>query len=127
MRPVGESRDRKEKIVLIIEAGEYALSTRKLVLESAGLNVLSAVSAAQAFRLLERSKADVALLDTDISDIPLPEIAKTLKQEHGIPVFSIAGRQWEPENMRGLVQGNFQKTTDPQLMVNEVLSFLGKE
>ncbi len=126
MRSVGERSDRKEKIVLIIEAGEYALSTRKLVLESAGLNVLSAVSAEQAFELLKRAEADLALVDTDITDEPLKSIAAKLRNDRGIPVYMISGREWPPEEVRGLVEGSFQKASDPQIMVNEVLNFLGK-
>lgn len=121
---IGHSR--KEKIVLIIEAGEYALSTRKLVLETAGLNVISAVTAEQAYRLLNRCKIDVALLDTDISDEPLADIARRLTQEGGLDVFALTAREWEPDELRGLVRGIFQKMNDPQIMVNGVLEYLGE-
>lgn len=118
-------KHRKEYIVLIVEAGETALSTRKLVLESAGLNVLSAVAANQAYKLMERSEADVAIVDTDVSDLPLPEFCRDLREQFGFPVYVLSGTQFMPDSFKHVADGHFEKMQDPHHMVTEIIRVLG--
>jgi response regulator RpfG family c-di-GMP phosphodiesterase len=57
-----------------------SLSTRKLVLETAKYNVITAYSAKESVELLRRFPAvDGAIVDSTVDDIPCDELAKVLK------------------------------------------------
>jgi len=57
-----------------------SLSTRKLVLETAKYNVITAYSAKEAVEILKRFPAvDGAIVDSTVDDIPCDELAKILK------------------------------------------------
>lgn len=61
-----------------MEAGETSLSTRKLVIESAGYNCLSAISAEQALQLARSYPVHAVILDSDIDDVPPTEFLDSL-------------------------------------------------
>ena len=61
---------------------EYAssISTRKLVIETAKLNVITAYSSAEAIATLERFPAvDGVVMDASLPDMPCADLAKALK------------------------------------------------
>lgn len=110
---------KKQRVFLIVEAGQTCLSTRKMILETAGFNVLSATTARQALEMSMQHPTDAVLFDVDVHDLPLREAITRLKQERpDRPVFLLASRPWPPEELKGLVDGVFEKMDDPQNMVN---------
>lgn len=118
-------KHRKEYIILIVEAGETALSTRKLLLETAGLNVLSAVTAEQALTLLQRCSTDMAIVDNDIRDKPLRKFCDQLRRDFGLPVYILSPAQWIPDDLKDVADGHFEKMNDPQQLVEKVIESLG--
>ena len=67
-----------------------SISTRKLVIETAKLNVITAYSGAEAQATLERfPKIDAIVLDTGIRDVPCEELVRRLKATRDIPVVAI--------------------------------------
>jgi CheY-like chemotaxis protein len=98
---------------------EYAgsISTRKLVIETAKLNVITAYSGAEAIAMMERfPKVDGVILDLGVSDIGCDDLVKRLKAIHNVPVIAIgtpqAGRcdgadhffeAFEPAKLLGLI------------------------
>ncbi len=61
---------------------EYAssISTRKLVIETAKLNVITAYSSAEAIETLRRFPAvDGVVMDASLSDMPCADLARELK------------------------------------------------
>ncbi len=112
------SPSRKQRVFLIVEAGEIGLSTRKLILETAGFNVLSAVTARQGLDLSAQHPTDAVLFDTDVHDLAPADAIRSFKQEHPQrPVYLLASRPWPPDELRGLVDGVFEKMDDPRIMV----------
>jgi CheY-like chemotaxis protein len=68
-----------------------SISTRKLVIETAKFNVITAYSAREAIALLEKFPAmDGVVMDADVEDISCPEVVRALKAIHpGIPVIAV--------------------------------------
>ena len=79
---------------------EYSgnISTRKLVLESAKLNVITAYSGAEALATLERFPAvSGVVLDARIPDIPCEEIVAALKQmQPTLPIIVVGSPRTVP-------------------------------
>lgn len=62
---------------------EYAgsISTRKLVIESAKRNVITAYSGAEAIETLKKfPKVDGIVIDAEVNDVPLEELIEELKR-----------------------------------------------
>jgi len=70
-----------------------ALSTRKLVLESAKFNVITAYSAGEAIVTLERfPKVNAVVLSAEVDDIPCDEVVeRLLKIRPGMPIIVTSG------------------------------------
>ena len=68
------------------------LSTRKLVLETARHNVITAYTAAAGVKLLRRfPDVDVAVIHTEMEDYPFEQTVRELKQIcNGVPVIGIS-------------------------------------
>lgn len=68
-----------------------SISTRKLVIETAKLNVITAYSAVEALELLKRFPAvDGAVLDLGVNDMAVEELIAGMKeQQPGLPVVAI--------------------------------------
>ena len=69
------------------------ISTRKLVIETAKFNVVTAYSGAEAIETLRRFPAmDGAVVDAGVSDVECNELVRTLKEiKAGLPVIAICG------------------------------------
>lgn len=70
-----------------------SISTRKLVIETAKFNVITAYSGSEAIATLERFPAvNGIVLDAGVSDIPLSELCKTLKKMQPAVPLVLVGR-----------------------------------
>ena len=80
-------------IVLMIEVEQpEGVSTRKLVLETARHNVISAYTTAVGVKLLRRfPNVDVAVIHTEMDDYPFDQTVRELKQiRSDVPVVGIS-------------------------------------
>lgn len=117
---------RKLRVVFIVEAGQTGLSTRKMLVETAGYNCISAVTCEQALELAERVPIDLILFDVDVHDLPIRETVAKLKQSFPkAPVFLLTPLAWPPEELKGVGDGVFEKMSDPLEMIAEVERRLG--
>jgi CheY-like chemotaxis protein len=68
-----------------------SISTRKLVIETAKFNVITAYSGGEAIQTLRKFPAmDGVVLDPGIIDLPCIEVVKQLKQiQPGIPIVAV--------------------------------------
>lgn len=77
----------------IVVDREYAgsISTRKLVIETAKLNVLTAYSGAEAIETLQRfPNVDGVVADTGTEDMPFDEMVRVLKEiRPTVPIIAI--------------------------------------
>jgi CheY-like chemotaxis protein len=78
----------------LVVDNEYpgSISTRKLVMESAKLNVITAYSPEEAIGTLDRfPNVDGVVLDTQIQGRPCTEIVRQIRSKHaGIPIVTVS-------------------------------------
>ena len=78
----------------LVVDNEYpgSISTRKLVMESAKLNVITAYSAEEAAGTLDRfPNVDGVVLDTQIQGRPCTEVVKILRSKHArVPIVTVS-------------------------------------
>jgi DNA-binding NtrC family response regulator len=118
MEPIAS---RKEVVVLTVEPGETALSTRKLIVESAGFNALSAVTARQAIEIAKIHPVHAALIDVDADDLEMGELIESLRKHRPqLRVFVLSGHGWVGEHVRPHISRVFQKLSDPREFVEEL-------
>ncbi len=84
----------------LVVDNEYpgSISTRKLVLESAKLNVITAYSPEEAVRTLDRfPNLDGVVLDTQIQGLSCTEVVKQLSSKHArIPIVTVSPGGHDP-------------------------------
>jgi CheY-like chemotaxis protein len=110
---------------LDIEAGQTGLSTRKLILESFGYNVLAAASCHEGLQLLERHPIDGVLLDESANDVPLQKFTSEVKASRAIPIVLVGDSTFVPDDLRRTVDRAIEKLVDPQEVVNALDDVLG--
>lgn len=118
---------RKEFVVLSVEAGETSLSTRKLLIESAGFNAISAITARQAVRFSETYPVHAVIFDADVADMPLREFISMVRRRYAtIPIYVVANAHWvpAPPELRAEISGTFEKMADPSIIVDEIIRVL---
>ena len=112
-------------MILDIEAGQTGLSTRKLVLETFGYNVLAAASGHEALLLLKGYKIDGVLLDESANDVPLQKLTSEVKARGAIPIILVGNSSFIPDELRRTVDRAIEKLRDPQEAVNALDQVLG--
>jgi DNA-binding NtrC family response regulator len=92
--------DRAHRPCFLVVDREYSgsISTRKLVIETAKFNVLTAYSAEEALATLRRFPAvDGIIMDAEMPEIPCPDLIHTFKQINpAMPVIIIHRPLSEP-------------------------------
>lgn len=112
---------RKAIVVLTVEPGETALSTRKLVIESAGFNALSAVTAQQAIETAAIHPVQAALIDVDSDDLELGKLITALREHRPqLRIYVLSSHGWVDERLRPQVSRVFRKLCDPREIVEEL-------
>lgn len=118
-------QQRRPKVILDIEAGQTGLSTRKLVLESFGYNVLAAATAQAAQPLLKRHPIDAVLLDSSTNDIPLEDLTSQIKATYHLPIVLVGDNPFVPQELRPYVEKAVEKLRDPKDTVEILDKLLG--
>jgi CheY-like chemotaxis protein len=112
-------------VILDIEAGQTGLSTRKLILESFGYNVLAAASGREGLLLFKNHEIHGVLLDESANDIPLQKLTAEIKALAAIPVVLVGNSTYIPDDLRSTVDRAIEKLQDPQESVNALDQLLG--
>jgi CheY-like chemotaxis protein len=92
--------DRAHRPCFLVVDREYSgsISTRKLVIETAKFNVLTAYSAGEALDTLRRFPAiDGIVMDAEMPEMPCPDLVKTIKHINpAVPVVIVHRPLSEP-------------------------------
>jgi len=118
-------QQRRPKVILDIEAGQTGLSTRKLVLESFGYNVLAAATGRAAQSLMKQHPFDAVLLDSSTNDIPLADLTSQIKRSHAVPIVLLGDHAFVPEDLRAYVDTAIEKLRDPKETLEILDTLLG--
>ena len=113
--------------VLVVDDLEDTLLTLQLLLERPGLRILTASSAAQAFRLLRQHEVALALLDVEMPHMNGFALADQMRcHEHSrhVPVIFLTGHDFDTGRvLSGYEVGAVDvlyKPVEPLVLVNKV-------
>lgn len=102
--------------ILVVEDEEAIREMLMIVLQQSGFEVIAAVDAKEAQRVLEQNKIDLILLDWMLPGISGVEWARRLKKEslyRDVPIILLTARGEEEDKVRGLEIGADDYMTKP--------------
>ena len=112
------------KLILSVDDEPGILSSRQLILESAGYDVVNASSGAQALGIFSTVLVDLVVLDYSMPGVDGGEVAKVFKTRRPeLPILMISGRPVEKEIFL-CVDGFLVKGESPGLMVRKIEQLL---
>ena len=116
------------KRLLCVDDDAETLKQRTLLLESSGYSVVAAASAGAALELLANGTAvDLVLLDYVMPGMNGDELARELRQKYpDLPLIAVSAVDPLPQSFLRNVDGQLRKGEDPQVLLSEVASVLGR-
>ena len=113
------------RIILSVDDEPAILSTRQLILESAGFRVLSAPDGGAALHLFSNQPVDLVLLDYLMPGLDGGTVAKEMKrQRQDVPVILVSASP-VPEDIAACVDCRCDKGEGPSALLKKVAEFLG--
>jgi two-component system, OmpR family, response regulator CpxR len=114
----------KRPIILCIDDDDVALRVRKLLLGTAGYDVLAASSGEAGLATFRENPVDVVLADHFLSDKVGTEIAKEMKQlKPQVPILIVSGTAEEPSGLE-FVDGFLPKSESPKVLLDALARLL---
>jgi CheY-like chemotaxis protein len=123
-----ESSNLGRKTILCAEDDEEQLTSRKLVFESAGFDVLLARSGTEALELFQAHPVDAVVLDYWMPRMKGLSVAREMKQRRpDIPILVLSGFSSLPDETIGIVDTWLQKRdVEPDELLAEVNRLIKK-
>lgn len=114
-------------VILCVDDEKNPLTLRKLVLERAGYEVLTASSADEAMRLLARNHIDLVVSDYLMPGVVGTELAKQIKSSYpNLPVVLLSGVNDIPDDA-SYADLFISKVEGPAMMCTKIAAMLGDE
>jgi len=114
----------KQHLVLCIDDDEIALRVRKLLLGSAGYEVLVAVSGEEGVEVLRQNPVDLVLADHFLSAKTGTEIAREMKQlKPDVPILIVSASAEEPAGLE-FADGFLPKGDAPDVLLAAIARLL---
>jgi CheY-like chemotaxis protein len=111
-------------VILCVDDEQNPLTLRKLVLQRAGYEVLTATSAKEALELVASRKLDLVLSDHLMPGMHGTELAEQIKAEHPeLPVILISGVNELPAGS-AIANAFVSKSEGPDALCKEVAAIL---
>ena len=102
-----------------------SISTRKLVIETALLNVITAYSADESVQILSRfPKVDGIVLDTEVQGLPCTQLIERLRAiRNDVPIITVSPSGYEPCGGEQYHVSSY----DPRDLLNQIQQICTKE
>ncbi len=114
----------KRPLILCIDDDDVALRVRKLLLGTAGYDVLTASSGEVGLEIFRQNPVDLVLADHFLSDKVGTEIAKEMKQmKPQVPILIVSGTAEEPSGLE-FVDGFLPKSETPSVLLDALVRLL---
>ena len=113
-------------LILCIDDDDISLRVRKLLLASAGFNVLTANSGEDGFELFKQHPIELVIADHFLSDKTGTEIAREMKElKPEVPILILSAAA---ETIDGLefADGFLSKGKSPEVVLNTIARLLAK-
>ena len=113
------------KVVLCIDDEAPALNLRKLVLESCGFTVLTALSGEEGLAILESRPVDAAVVDYSMPGMHGGVVAAEIRRRRPrLPVIMLTAYNFVSETLSNSVEVFIIKGEDPDLLVKRLDSLI---
>jgi CheY-like chemotaxis protein len=112
----------EQKTILCAEDDQDQLTSRRLVFESAGFNVLLARTGTEALEIFRTNPVDAVVLDYWMPGMKGISVARAMKQlRPDTPILVLSGFSALPDETIGVVDSWLQKRdVEPSELLNEV-------
>jgi len=115
-------------IILSVDDEPSILELRRIVLEQAGYEVLSACDGLEALRMFDANTIDLVLLDYFMPEMDGEAVANEMKRKRPhIPVIIVSASVDCIHRVRGKVDSFVCKGNGPELLFAEIRRFLSTE
>jgi DNA-binding response OmpR family regulator len=110
-----ENGDRKDDSyrVLVVDDDEKLLALARLALGRNGVEVETAKTSEEALDLFKSGEPDLVVLDVVLPDISGWEVLRRIREESGVAVMLLSGRDSDVDKARGLDLGADDYLTKP--------------
>ena len=113
-----------KSLILCIDDAEVALRVRKLVLASAGYEVLTASSGEEGLEVFREHSIDLVIADHFLTAKTGTEIAEEMKQlKPGVPILIVSASVDTPAGME-FADGFLPKGESPEVLLKSIASML---
>ena len=111
-------------VILCIDDDDLALRVRKLLLSSAGYDVLTASSGEAGLEVLKHNPVDLVIADHFLSAKTGTEIAREMKElKPGVPILIVSGADEAPSGLE-FVDGFLPKAEAPHVLLDTMVRLL---
>lgn len=111
-------------LILCIDDGDIALRVRKLLLHTAGYNVLTAKSAEDGFELFKQHSISLVVADHYLSAKTGTEIAREMKElKPGVPILIFSAAPEEPAGLE-FADSFLSKGEPPNVLLDTIARLL---
>jgi CheY-like chemotaxis protein len=126
MNSASSSTAARPPLILCIDDDEISLRVRKLLLASAGLNVLTANSGEDGLELFKQNPIELVIADHFLTDKTGIEIAKEMKElKPRVPILILSAAAEKPDGLE-FADGFLAKGGSPQMVLNTIAHLLAK-
>jgi CheY-like chemotaxis protein len=116
--------EEKRPLILCIDDAEVALRVRKLLLSSAGYEVLTAPSGEEGLELFRQNLVDMVIADHFLSDKSGAEIAAEMKQINPqVPILIVSAASEAPTGIE-FADGFLSKGDGPDALLHSIAKLL---
>jgi CheY-like chemotaxis protein len=116
----------RKAVILCVDDEENALTLRKHVLQNAGYDVMTALSATQALEIVRSCSVDLVLADHLMPGITGTELARQLKSEHPeIQVVLLSGVNEIPSDAE-VADAFLSKVEGPDKLCQNIAAVLNR-
>ncbi len=114
----------KHSVILCIDDDDLALRVRKLLLNSAGYDVLTASSGEAGLEVLKHNAVNLVIADHFLSAKTGTEIAREMKElKPEVPILIVSGADEAPGGLE-FVDGFLPKAESPNVLLDEMARLL---
>ena len=111
----------RRKLVLCIDDDKKVLHARKLVLETAGYNVITASSGGHGLRLLERHPVQLVILDYRMPEMNGEAVTREIRRTHPhVPILMLSGQIDVPKRASSAVDAFVAKGQPPAVLLGHL-------
>jgi len=111
----------RKKLVLCIDDDKKTLHARKLVLETAGYDVITATSGGHGLRLLERHPVQLVILDYRMPHMDGEATAREIRRTRPhVPILMLSGQIDVPKSASSAVDAFVAKAQPPAVLLGHL-------